>query len=381
MPISVAVVFFIIICRINSKATADYAATAEKNFGYERSKVDHDSLMTSAPTTYTRNGRFLTSLPLFFIFFTSPVFANDVTSYNRVKAQRFKPETTAGLRAYYQALDYSWKGIDQGVPPFILETVPADINHSVSTKAKKQTFFMGLLPMVLLANREIELERAEVLEILDRKQAIELEGEDRRRLTEIANRYGLSDRQLVDHRARTRLLNRVDTIPPALVLAQAANESAWGTSRFAQLGNNIFGEWTYKPGAGIVPEDRPDGEIYEVRKFSSIYDSIRSYMNNLNRNGAYRTLREIRATLRNTGEEVTGIELAKGLANYSQRGEEYIDEIQAMIRQNGITLIDSAFLRKPRKELLSSTDTSGGGLFSTRNRAVGHRTSDSTTQN
>lgn len=287
--------------------------------------------------------------------------------------QIIRPETTSGLQAYYQTLDYDWRQLDKGVPPLILESIPADITHSVSTATKKLTFFMGLLPMVLLANQEIEAEREEILEIFARHRTGETNRDDSERLEAIASRYGLRGNPLVDHRVRTRLLERVDTIPPALVLAQAANESAWGTSKFAQRGNNLFGEWTFKPGTGIVPDDRPPGETYEVRKFSSIFESIRSYMNNLNSNGAYRKLREIREELRQAEQPVTGIALTTGLLKYSQRGEEYIDEIQAMIRQNRLSLANSAFLRQPETgENLISTNTSGSGLFSSRNRIIGH---------
>jgi len=192
------------------------------------------------------------------------------------------------------------------------------------------------------------------------------------RLSEVLKRYGLRGHPLTDHRARTRLLRRVDTIPPALVLAQAANESAWGSSRFARMGNNLFGMWSFKPGSGIVPEDRPDGAIYEVRRFSSLYESIRSYMNNLNRHGAYRKLREIREGLRKANQPVTGIALAQGLAKYSQRGDDYIREIQAMIRQNKLSRINTAFLRATGPDNLLSLNVSGAGFLSTQKAMIGH---------
>ena len=326
--------------------------------------------MRPYPTTLTRRGSLLIIALLVFIFFTSSfVVASQQTEQD--STQTIRPETTAGLQAFFLALDYDWLQLKNGVPPLILENIPTDINNSTSS-VKKRTFFMGLLPMILLANQEIAKEREEILQILQRHEAREPDTNDRERLEELSKRYGLRGRPIIDHRARTRLLQRVDTIPPALVLAQAANESAWGTSRFARLGNNLFGEWTFKPGTGIVPAGRPPGETYEVRKFSSLYESIRSYMNNLNRNGAYRDLREVRAGLRRTGQPVTGIDLANGLLKYSQRGEEYIQEIQAMIRHNKLSRTNMASLRQPKAETLTSTSTSGSGLLSTRNRSIGH---------
>jgi Bax protein len=324
------------------------------------------------PTDLARRISFFAPVLLAFTVFLAPVSVTATQFIVRDNTQTITPETTAGLQAFFKALDYNWMQFENGAPPFILGRIPADIDSTVSTVSKKHTFFMGLLPMILLANQEIKEEREELLQILKRHKARITTANDRERLEEISKRYGLRGHPLVDHRARSRLLQRVDTIPPALVLAQAANESSWGTSRFAQLGNNLFGEWTFKPGTGIVPAGRPPGKTYEVRKFSSIYESIRSYMNNLNRHGAYRKLREIRKELRKSGQPVAGTALAEGLLKYSQRGEEYIREIQAMIRQNKLARADTAFLRQPKTEILTSISTTGSGLFSTRNRLIGH---------
>lgn len=302
-----------------------------------------------------------------------PLSATASLQTEELTPQSFRPETTAGLRAFFEALEYDWTELDKGVPPFILESFPIDIGNGSSIKKKKHSFFMGLLPMVLLVNKEVAAERLELLQILGRYKDRKPNRGDRERIKELLKRYGLRGRPLVDHRARTQLLKRIDTIPPALALAQAANESAWGTSRFARLGNNLFGEWTFTPGTGIVPEGRPPGKTYEVRKFSSLYSSIRSYINNLNRNSAYRTLRSIRHNLRKDGKEVTGTALAHGLLRYSQRGEEYIREIQTMIRQNKLSRVNNVFLRQAKTEALTTLSTAGGGLFSSRNRIIGHR--------
>lgn len=312
-------------------------------------------------------------LLLFLSLLVSPLSAVASLQHDSASPQSFRPETTAGLQAFFEALEYSWEDLDNGVPPFILESIPADIGKTSSITKKKHSFFMGLLPMVLLANQEIEAERLELLQILDRNKSRHLASDDQERIKVLLKRYGLRGRPLTDHRIRSQLLERVDTIPPDLALAQAANESAWGTSRFAQLGNNLFGEWTFTPGTGIVPEGRPPGKTYEVRKFSSLYASIRSYINNLNRNSAYRTLRNIRHDLRKKNNDVTGMALAQGLLRYSQRGEDYIREIQTMIRQNKLARVNKTFLRQSKTETLTTLSTAGSGLFSSRNRIIGHR--------
>lgn len=285
--------------------------------------------------------------------------------------QTIQAESLTSLQTFFQALDYDWQRIEAGVPPFILESFPQDINYSANVTAKKHAFFMGLLPMVLLVNQEIEQDRSDFLAILDRSNSGErLRSADFKRLQEVLAAYGTPGNPLTDHQLRARLLRRIDTIPPSLVLAQAANESAWGTSRFAQLGNNLFGEWTFKPGTGIVPEDRPEGATYEVRKFPNIYESIRSYMRNLNTHGAYRKLREIRNSLRRENKPVTGLALAHGLANYSQRREDYISDIQGMILYNKLADANLAFLRTDENAALSGFNPGGAGLFSSRERMI-----------
>lgn len=130
------------------------------------------------------------------------------------------------------------------------------------------------------------------------------------------------------------LLRRVDAVPMTLVMAQAANESNWGQSRFAQQGNNLFGQWCFTPGCGIVPEKRPEGARHEVRSFASVNDSVRSYLHNINTHRAYRDLRRIRAQDRAEGRVATGTQLAGGLNSYSERGEAYVNEIRSTIRVN-----------------------------------------------
>jgi Bax protein len=120
------------------------------------------------------------------------------------------------------------------------------------------------------------------------------------------------------------------------VLAQAANESAWGRSRFATEGNNLFGQWCFSQGCGLIPNGRPEGATYEVAVFDTPLDSIRSYMMNLNSFHAYDELRKIRKERRDQGQMITGKALAEGLINYSTRREEYVKEIQLMIEHNNL---------------------------------------------
>ncbi|ENM5926183.1 glucosaminidase domain-containing protein, partial [Vibrio mimicus] len=134
------------------------------------------------------------------------------------------------------------------------------------------------------------------------------------------------------------MLHRVDVIPEALVLTQAANESAWGTSRFAREANNYFGQWCYNSGCGLVPLERAPGATHEVAKFDSVQDSILGYFMNVNRNAAYQDLREIRFQLRQKKKnpicDESAFAMSNGLLKYSERGEAYVQDLQAMMSAN-----------------------------------------------
>ena len=136
------------------------------------------------------------------------------------------------------------------------------------------------------------------------------------------------------------LLLRVDQVPASLALAQAAMESAWGTSRFAVQGNNLFGQWCYQKGCGLVPLRRNAGSTHEVAKFDSVSDAIKSYLKNINTHRAYADLRNDRASLRSAGKPITGHQLAEGLIDYSELREAYVHEIQAVIRINKLSQYD-----------------------------------------
>ena len=130
------------------------------------------------------------------------------------------------------------------------------------------------------------------------------------------------------------VLSRVNTIPASLVLAQSANESAWGTARFAKNGNNYFGIWCWTRNCGLVPQRREEGARHEVASFDSIEMSITYYLLTLNSHPAYDALRDIRNELKTRELPVKGWDLAAGLIAYSERREAYVDEIRTIIEVN-----------------------------------------------
>lgn len=217
-----------------------------------------------------------------------------------------------------------------------------DFAAFTDVKVKKAAFFDYIYFYVEKVNLEV-LERRITIEAILEKDADQITAEDKAFIDEMSELY-LKDHDSSDTLASARILqDYVRVVPPSLALAQAANESAWGTSRFATAANNYFGQWCFSKGCGLVPSQRNSGKVHEVRKFESPEGSVRSYIRNLNTHYTYEDLREIRGSLYNEDKLITGIDLAEGLKGYSERGEEYVKELQSMIRFNKLTKFDKAF--------------------------------------
>ncbi len=220
--------------------------------------------------------------------------------------------------------------IESGIPDF--EMIPAG-------RERKAAFFGYFLPLVNDQNQSIEKTRQKLNDWNSNRDNISSQAAIE--IGEIATRYRIADFDVSSDDGWGELLNRVDVIPPSLALSQAANESAWGTSRFARKANNYFGQWCFKKGCGLVPQKRDANKTHEVAAFNSPRDSVEKYIRNLNCNSAYKDLRDIRTRLRDSNKPITGHKLAAGLERYSERGSEYIDELRAMIEFNKLTDYDT----------------------------------------
>ncbi len=206
-------------------------------------------------------------------------------------------------------------------------------------KAKKAAFFNYLKPHVIAENQRILALRDEILTYRNQWLESELTNDEIETLNALMTRYKIKPAELSEANFDL-LLRRVDIIPRELVLSQAANESAWGTSRFAKMGLNFFGQWCYKKGCGLVPKGREEDAKHEVAAFQSVAQSVRSYFLNINSHYAYQDLRTIRETLRQEGKPIDATVLSAGLMSYSERGEAYIEELNNMIRFNERYFVD-----------------------------------------
>lgn len=208
---------------------------------------------------------------------------------------------------------------------------------------KKRAFFDFIRPAVDAKNNELLAERSS-LEYWHEQLSlgIGLTFEEEADLQRLIKEYRINEQDSMLQQVND-LLTRVDVIPTSLVLVQAANESAWGTSRFARVGLNFFGIWCYRQGCGMVPGGRNTGAKHEVAAFQSVDDSVSGYFNNINKHNAYHVFRIIRSELRAQNQPLPPEVLATGLFPYSERGTEYVVDITNMLRYNQRYFINRSY--------------------------------------
>jgi uncharacterized FlgJ-related protein len=266
--------------------------------------------------------------------------------------KRFEYDSKEQIEQLFNDLNYTpeaWQAGIRKVPRLYITNVPPRWRDKTSNEldvvTKKRVFFRLLGPLVLHANEFIQADRERIEAIIETLRSdTAVSPGDRTFLRETATLYKVAEGDLADRAFQDELLRRADTLPPSLVLAQAAEESGWGTSRFAVKGNALFGMWTWSD-EGITPlQQRAEKGNYKIAAYETPLKSVIAYMHNLNTHQAYKELRARRAELRKTGTKVTGWELAKTLTRYSERGQAYVDSLHSLMNVNRLQPTDDAYL-------------------------------------
>jgi Bax protein len=237
----------------------------------------------------------------------------------------------------------------QEVPRLLIESYPADLQAVDDISIRKRVFLHSLLPHALFVRQEALQKRDRLESILSR---IDCSLEDINFDADLDYETGCSwsdflaeedirfiEKLCRNYRTTTAegLLERVDAVPTSIILAQGALESSWGSSRFTREGNSIFGMWTWK-NKGMVPSRREEGKKHKVTAYGNILDSVRAYHLTLNRLNPYDRFRQLR---RHTNDPLI---LADGLMLYSERGEEYVEDIKRVILSNDLQKYDNCRL-------------------------------------
>lgn len=210
-----------------------------------------------------------------------------------------------------------------------------DFGNVQETSERKTHFFRFMNPLIKAENDRIRRQRSRLVNLYQQFTDDSRPGWlDRQWLKQLAADYDIEFSEPYGQDQWQSLLRRVDIVPRELAPIQAAKESAWGDSRFAKEGNNLYGEHCSDPGCGIVPDDRSPAKTFEVAVFQSPSESVRSYIHNLNTHDIYKNFRHMRSQFRKQGKKPDGYSLAKTLMAYSERDNDYIREIQDMITDN-----------------------------------------------
>ena len=249
--------------------------------------------------------------------------------------QRLEFESYTEVLELFEQLQYTpeaWQAGIREVPRVFVTQIPErwrnETTRQIDIPLKKRLFFRALAPLVLRANEMILADRV-------RAQAAP---DDDPWLTELAGRYDVENGDLDE------LLARIDIVPVSLALSQGAEESGWGTSRFAAQGNALFGQWTWGDNAIKPEQQREKLGNYGIAAFETPLQSVLAYMHNLNTHRAYAGLRALRASMRSAGEPLSGHLLAETLDRYSERGADYVKSLHAIMRVNQLAATDAAYL-------------------------------------
>jgi Bax protein len=229
------------------------------------------------------------------------------------------------------------------VKPVALTLLPNEIKMIESTSKRKEFFIQIVLPLILKENNNIKIDRKRLFSIINKSNNSDLE---KKWLDKKYKQYGVPSKDL------SILKIRMDEIPVSLALAQAAKETGWGTSRFAQEGNALFGQWTWS-GEGLKPKDAEKDQGHKVMKFNVLQASVRAYQRNLNTHSSYKDFRQERAKLRDKGQPLDSIVLSQFLNKYAETGNQYVEVLQKIIKQNNLKDFDDAKLLPSSIELES----------------------------
>ncbi|MDB0046723.1 glucosaminidase domain-containing protein [Candidatus Pelagibacter sp.] len=244
--------------------------------------------------------------------------------------------SAATIEELFKSTDYKLEDVRKNklVKPISLTLLPTEIKKIENTKKRKDLFIQIILPLIIKENNYIRLDRKKLFGILNKSINTKAE---KFWLNSKFKQYGVVSKDLLT------LKIRMDEVPVSMAIAQAAKETGWGTSRFAQEGNALFGQWTWS-GKGIKPSEADDDSTHKVMKFNVLQASVRAYNRNLNTHSSYKNFRSTRAELRSEGKKLDSMILSEHLDKYAEIGKEYVRVLQQIIKQNNLTDFDDARL-------------------------------------
>lgn len=224
-----------------------------------------------------------------------------------------KSATTAEVEKIFRQNHFEEYNVTYGKYPRIyLEKLPTDWKEVKENKSKHRTFIRILLPLVLKVNEAILGERALIEDIKNKyENKVALSESDLRLLEEKAQKYDVFTRMSGDTRTHLlikSLLNKIDTLPPSIMIASAAAYTDWGTSRLALTANSLYLEEIWYKDEGLVPLD-DEGADYRYKTYATLEECIAAHALKINSNINYEYLWAGRAMSRRINRPPYGEQL------------------------------------------------------------------------
>ena len=301
---------------------------ADKNFNNKEFKNNSKKILAytlNSKNQKTKDNENLTEEDLLF----------DIFSLNDLETDSVRL-SAATIKQLFEDTNYSLKDVRKNklVKPVALTLLPQEIKMIENTKKRKEFFIQIVLPLIVKENNNIRIDRKTLFRVINKSNNSVAE---KQWLEKKYKQYGVKSGDL------SSLKVRMDEIPVSLAIAQAAKETGWGTSRFAQEGNALFGQWTWS-GEGLKPKDADADKGHKVMKFNVLQASVRAYQRNLNTHRTYKEFRKARAELRDLNKPLDSMELSKYLNKYAETGNQYVEVLQKIIKQNNLKDFDDARL-------------------------------------
>jgi uncharacterized FlgJ-related protein len=325
------------------------------SFGCINARDDNGSTSEISDTTVDGSDTLIHSSPQNYF----NVLVNFETS-RKVEVRSYKD-----MLDLFEELNYTpeaWQAGIREVPrvylPFIGDRWGSKASKETTVENKKRLFFRGLAPLILRANELITIDRTRLERVRSSFiQNSSISEEDQNWTEKLAQLYKVKLNENQIHASTLdELWTKVDIVPVSLAMAQAAEESGWGTSRFAAEGNAVYGQWTWGENSIVPEQQRKELGNYGIASFETLQQSVSAYMLNLNTHNAYESLRTKRSELRKKNEKITGHILAGQLTKYSEQGEEYVEGLRSLMEYNRLSPADDAYLSDDPPIYLVSTE-------------------------
>lgn len=189
-----------------------------------------------------------------------------------------KSATTAEVEELFKQYDYDdYSKVQTKIPRIYLSKMPTDWKTVPDGHDKHRTFIRIMLPLVMKVNEAIMAERAPLEELnLKIKKGGTVTPQEADMLEKMAQKYDVFTREQGEIRPKKLLmllLEKVDKVPPSIMVVTAGIYSNWGTSRLALQANDFYLSEIWYEDKGMKPLDDPEAQ-YRYKIYANIEECI-----------------------------------------------------------------------------------------------------------